>query len=79
MIQMISFHIPEEPELLATLGEVALRHEQMNHILKMTIKTLTNLTPEEAIAATKYESSSQLRDRIKKLARKQLGEGAPLL
>jgi hypothetical protein len=79
MIQMISFHIPEEPELLATLGEVALRHVQMNHILKMTIKTLTNLTPEEAIAATKYESSSQLRDRIKKLARKQLGEGAPLL
>lgn len=79
MVKMISFHIPKDNNVLAALGEVALRHEQMNHILKMTIKSLTNLAPEVALAATKYESSRQLRDRIKKLARKRLGEGAPLL
>lgn len=79
MVKMISFHIPKDQILLATLGEVALRHEQMNHILKMTIKSLADLTPDEVIAATKYEGSRQLRDRIKKLARKRLGEGAPLL
>jgi hypothetical protein len=51
----------------------------MNYILKMTVKNLAGLTPDEALAATKYESSRQLRDRIKKLARKKLGEGRPLL
>jgi len=51
----------------------------MNHILKMTIKTLAGITPAEAVAATKYESSRQLRDRIKALARKALGEGPALL
>ena len=77
--KMISFHVPENQELLAAFGEIALRHEHMNHILKMTIKSLAGLTPAEAIAATKYEGSGQLRDRVRKLARKKLGEGTPLL
>lgn len=77
--KMITFHVPEDQELLAAFGEVALRHEHMNHILKMTIKSLADLTPAEAIAATVYESSGQLRDRIRKLAKKRLGEGKPLL
>jgi len=77
--KLIFFHIPEDNELLAAFGEVALRHEHMNHILKMTIKSLAGLTPNEALAATKYDGSKQLRDRIKKIARKTLGEGQPLL
>jgi hypothetical protein len=77
--KMILFHVPEDQELLAAFGEVALRHEHMNHILKMTIKSLAGSTPAEALAATMYESSSQLRDRVRKLARKRLGEGTPLL
>ncbi len=77
--KMISFHVPEDQKLLAAFGEVALRHEHMNHILKMTIKSLAGLTPAEAVAATLYESSGQLRDRVRKLARKRLGEGKPLL
>lgn len=77
--KMVTFHIPEDRELLAAFGEVALRHEHMNHILKMTIKSLADLTPAEALAATKYEGSGQLRERIRKIARKKLGEGTPLL
>ena len=77
--KMVSFHVPQDQELLAAFGEVALRHEHMNHILKMTIKSLADLTPAEALAATKYEGSGQLRDRIRKIARKRLGEGTPLL
>lgn len=77
--RMVSFHVPQDQELLAAFGEVALRHEHMNHILKMTIKSLAGLTPAEALAATKYEGSGQLRDRIRKIARKRLGEGTPLL
>ena len=76
-VKMIRFHVPEDQELLAALGEVAVRHEQMNHILKMTIKSLADLTPAEAIAATAYESSRQIRDRIRKLSKKRLGDGKP--
>jgi len=77
--KMITFHVPDDKELLAAFGEVALRHEHLNHILRMTIKTLADLTPAEALAATKYEGSRQLRNRIRKIARKRLGEGTPLL
>ncbi len=77
--KLASFHVPQDQKLLAAFGEVALRHEHMNHIVRMTIKSLASLTSAEAVAATKYESSRQLRDRAKVLARKRLGEGTPLL
>jgi hypothetical protein len=77
--RFVGFHVPEDQALLAAFGEMALRHEHMNYILKMTIKTLAGITPADALAATKYQSSRQLRDRSKTLARKVLGEGAALL
>ncbi len=43
---MITFHVPGDKELLAAFGEVALVHEHLNHILRMTIKTLAGLTPQ---------------------------------
>jgi len=76
---MITLHLPPDRELLAAFGEVALRHEHLNHILRMTIKTLADLRPDEALDATAYDGSRQLRKRIRKLARQRLGEGAPLL
>lgn len=75
----MTFHVPQDRALLAAFGEVALRHEHMNHILKMTIKTLARITPAEALAATEHESSRQLRERVRKLARNELGEGGALL
>jgi hypothetical protein len=77
--KLVGFHVPKDQALLAAFGEITLRHEHMNYILKMTIKSLAAITPAEALAATKYESSRQLRDRIKTLARKVLGDGAALL
>lgn len=79
MAKMMTFHVPEDKELLAVFGEAALVHEHLNHILRMTIKTLAQLTPEEALDATSYDGSRQLRERIRKLARQRLGEGEPLL
>ena len=76
---MISFHVPDDKELLSAIGVVTLRHEHLNHILKMTIKTISGLSPAEASFALKYEQSSSLRRRINKLARKELGEGQALL
>ena len=79
MATMIMFHVPDDKELLAAFGEMALRHEHLNYILRMTIKTLAQLTPQEALDATVNEGSRQLRERIRKLARQRLGEGPPLL
>jgi hypothetical protein len=45
----------------------------------MTIKTLARLEVGEAVDATAYDGSRQLRERIRKLARQSLGEGQPLL
>jgi len=77
--KFVEFYVPNNQALLAAFGEIALRHEHMNRVLQMTIKTLAGITLTDVLAATKYESSRQLRDRIKKLARKTLGEGATLL
>ena len=77
--QMITFHVPEDKELLSALGVVTLRHEHLNHILKMTVKSISGITPTEASYALKYEGSRSLRQRINKLARKELGEGKALL
>jgi hypothetical protein len=77
--KLVTFHVPKDPALLAAFGEVALRHEHMNYELRLIIKSLAGVTVAEAIAATRYESSRQLRDRARKLARKRLGEGAQLI
>jgi|SRR5689334_21951996 hypothetical protein len=48
-------------------------------MLRMTIKSLAGITPEEADLATTFQGSATLRDRINKIARRKLGEGTPLL
>ena len=48
MSRMITLQLPTDRELLAAFGEVALRHEHLSHILRMTIKTLADLRPDES-------------------------------
>lgn len=79
MAQMMLFHVPEDPRLLAAFGEVALRHEHLSHILRMNIKTLAGLEVAQALDATAFDGASVLRDRIRKLAKQRFGEGPPLL
>jgi hypothetical protein len=76
---MMMFHVPEDKDLLAAYGELSLRNEHLNHILRMTIKTLARLDVSGALDATAYDGSSRLRERIGKLARQRLGEGEALL
>lgn len=71
--------VPDDPGLLAALGTVALRHAHLEHVLRMTIKTLANVSIEEALDATAFEGSRTLRERIRKLARRRLGEGPALV
>jgi len=79
MVAIIYFSLPNDSVLLAAFGEVTLRHEHLNHMLRMTIKTLARLSVNEAVDATARDGSAQLRERIRKLARQRLGEGEPLL
>lgn len=79
MAEMVALDIPKDQALLAAFGEVALRHEQLSHVLRMTIKTLTCIQVQEALDATSRASSSELRERVNKLARRYMREGASLL
>ena len=76
---MMVFHVPENPEWLKAFGRVSVVHTHLDHILRMTIKTLSSVTIEVALNATDTEGSAVLRDRIKKLAKQRLGEGSALL
>jgi len=73
------FHVPDDPTLLAELGRVSVLHSHLDYILKMTIRTLSGVSVHEVRDATTYESSSSLRERIKKLARQAIGEGPALI
>ena len=79
MAKMIMFHVPSDQALLAAFGEVALRHEHLSYILRMTIKSLAELEVDEALDATAFDGASLLRDRIRRLAKQRLGEGKALL
>jgi len=78
-IDLMVLHVPEDPDWLRAFGRVAIVHAHLEHVLRMFIKTLANVTIEDALDATERETSSSLRDRAKKIARQRLGEGAPLI
>jgi hypothetical protein len=70
--------MPHE-SILQALGKISLLHSRLDHILKMTLKTLAEVRVAQALDSTAFESSSSLRGRIKTLARKRLGEGKALI
>lgn len=68
-----------DTELLQALGRVALAHGQMEHVLRMTVKSLSGLSVQEALDATATMKMSELRDSIKKLFKqKSCGESEKL-
>jgi hypothetical protein len=77
--RMMTFHIPEDQNILVLIGMISLRHSHLDYILRMTIKTLAEVSINQALDATRYHGSSQLRRRILKLAKQRLGEGRPLI
>lgn len=77
--RMMTFHVPEDQNILILIGMISLRHSHLDYILRMTVKTLADTTINEALDATRYQGSSQLRRRILKLARQRLGEGQALV
>lgn len=71
---MITFSIPANETLLAAIGKVAIRHGQLDYVLRMTIKTLSGLSLREAIDGTVGIMSRDLRRHVRKLAKDKFGE-----
>jgi hypothetical protein len=76
---MIYPGLPDDHQVLAGIGKIALRHGQLDYGLKMAVRSLAGITIREAIDATARQSSRELRDRVRRLARKRFGEGDVLV
>lgn len=76
---MVYLGLPSDRDLLAAYGAVTIRHGQLDYILQMTIGSIEGISVEEAVDATAYQGSRQLRERIKQFAKQKLGEGEALL
>jgi hypothetical protein len=73
------FHIPDDPAFLQAAARVSLTHAHLDYSLRMCIRTLANVSIEDALEATEYEGAAALRGRVRKLARMRLGEGTALV
>lgn len=77
--QWVGHGLPSDNATLASIGKIALRHAQLDNQLRMLVGDLTAVSKEEALDATVRHGSGQLRERIKRLAKAQFGEGPALV
>ncbi|MDE2228548.1 MAG: hypothetical protein KGL11_05850 [Alphaproteobacteria bacterium] len=75
----VSHRLPDDRRRLSAIGMIALRHGQLDNQLRMLIKDLTDVTKKEALDATVRDGSRELRYRIRKLAKRRLGDGTALV
>lgn len=75
--KFIVFSIPADPKITEAFGLVAIRHAQLDRMLKMIIKFISGVTVDEAVNANSWTGSYELLSRINKLAKKRFGEGVP--
>ncbi len=73
---MIIGSLPQDPQMLAAIGTVAVRHGQLDNALRMTVKSISGIGLERALDATEGMSSHELRRVIRKMARKKLGDAS---
>lgn len=69
-------HLPE-PDRLAALGEVSIRHGFLDLVLRRTIKTLAGVTIAEADKALARAGARELRELVERHAKRRLGKGHP--
>lgn len=77
--KMITLETPDDTELLAAVGKVALRSSLLDLVMKMTIVIITGMSVDDALCATARTPSRELRKRVRKLAKDRLGEGRALI
>jgi len=62
------------PEYLLALGRLVVAHVHLDHMLKMTIKSLLGITVEEALQELSRKGGPELRRRIEQHSRKTFGD-----
>lgn len=73
---MIIGSLPQDPQILAAIGAVSVRHGQLDYALRMTVKSISGIGIGPALDATEGKSSHELRQLIRKMARKKLGDAS---
>ena len=73
------FDLPDDPKVLAAIGAIAIRHGQLDNALCLAIGSVAGVDREQALYATSRQSSRELRERLRKLARQRFGDGAALV
>src|SRR5215510_12067037 len=64
-----------EPWTLRAVGDVALSAAYLEHILKMTIKSVSGISVKDALAELAFKTGEKLRARVLDTARRELGAG----
>lgn len=70
--RFVVFDLPDSPELLAAIGKVSLRHAQLDHQLRLLIKTLARVSVATARLATMGYMSRKLREEALRLGRQSM-------
>lgn len=74
---MVEFGIPDDPEWLAAVGRLALRHAQLEHVQRLTVKTIEGLTVEEADNLLAHKGAKTVRIRIEESFAKKITQPEP--
>ena len=72
---MIQLKPPDDPDWLAAYGKVAAHSALLDLVMSMTIKSITEVSVENALRATRRTTAWALRERVRKLAKDRLGDG----
>src|SRR4029077_20644193 len=77
--RMISLGLPNDPSEVVAIGKVAIRHGQLDHGLKLTIRSIRGISVEQAFAETMRKSQHQLRALVEEHARNRFGKAPNLV
>jgi hypothetical protein len=72
---MDRFELPQDVNVLGAVGRIAIRHGQLTRMLRMTVKSVLGLPAREALDATARQNFSELKQRVRRLAKQKSGEG----
>lgn len=74
----VTWITPATPDgdLLTAIGELVVRHVHLDHMLKMTIKSLLGITVDEALQQLSRKGAMQLRQQIEKEAQRRFVDGS---
>ena len=75
----VTFHPLDDADLMAAAGRMLIRHSNLDYQLKMTIRRLAGVTPDEARRAYAYTGSKELRKLVVAHATREFGLKSPAL